>query len=111
MASPNVPSIAHLQPIGRDNSQQAELEASLEAALFSASCRAAFTWAVEQLEAGTPKLPDNQLLELHRLVEEIREHNHTLSLHMIQMPRLCVEAVSKVEEGFNSATVRKEGLK
>ena len=55
MASLNVPSIAHLQPIGRDNSEQAELEASLEAALFSASCRAAFTWAVEQLEASKPK--------------------------------------------------------
>ena len=47
------------------------------------------------------KLPDNQLRELHRLMEEMRQHTHALSLHSIQMPRLCDEVVSKLEEALN----------
>jgi len=54
MASQSVPATP-LILIGRDQTLAAELEQSLEAAIFADSCRAAYEWALTMVEHGFPQ--------------------------------------------------------
>jgi len=54
MASPNI-AATQSTLIGRDQTLLAELEASLEAAILAAGCRAAYKWALTKMEQGLPQ--------------------------------------------------------
>ena len=54
MASPNIASTLSTL-IGRDQTLLAELEASLEASILAAGCRAAYEWALTKVEQGLPQ--------------------------------------------------------
>ena len=80
MASPNIsshPSDSHWQ---RSNAL-AELEASLEAAILAAGCRAAYKWALTKMEQGLPQDLIFQVI----VVNAEEEGNRLKRSHGLQM--------------------------